>query len=161
MALIAILELVILYWASLKSSLEEYRGVPLALLTGLVAGRLFLGIWYWIFNYTSPLGRIEFILNSGMPFFYDRYQLNPLGFWLTPGIVFLLINVLILSFFIFHKNWKLAGALLLTTAMSYTALFITVDGLRIFSVVCCGSYIFLLTRLIDSMRSKPNKQPIT
>jgi hypothetical protein len=100
MALIAILELVILYWASLKSSLEEYRGVPLALLTGLVAGRLFLGIWYWIFNYTSPLGRIEFILNSGMPFFYDRYQLNPLGFWLTPGIVFLLINVLILLYFL-------------------------------------------------------------
>lgn len=161
MALIATLELVILYWASLKSSLEKYRGVPLVLLTGLVAGRLFLGIWYWTFNYTSPLGRIEFILNSGMPFFYDRYQLNPLGFWLTPGIVFLLLNVLILSFFIFHKNWKLAGALLLTTAMSYSALFITVDGLRVFSVVCCGSYIFLLSRLIDLIRSKSNKKPST
>jgi len=94
-----------------------------------------------------------------MPFFYDRYQLNPLGFWLTPGIVFLLINVLILSFFIFHKNWKLAGALLLTIAMSYAALFITVDGLRVFAVVCCGSYIFLLSRLIDLIRSKSNKQP--
>jgi hypothetical protein len=154
MALIAILELVILYWASVKTNSQESRGVPLALVTGLVVGRLFLGIWYWTFHYTSPLGRIEFILNSGISFFYDRYQLNPLGFWLTPGIVFLLINVLILSFFLFNKNWKLAGALLLTTAMSYAALFITVDGLRIFSAVCCGSYIFLLTRLIDSMRSK-------
>jgi hypothetical protein len=130
--------------------------VPLVLVTGLVAGRLFLGVWYWAFNYTSPLGRIEFILNSGIPFFYDRYQLNPIGFWLTPGIVFLLINALIFLFFVFNKNRKLAGGLLLTTAMSYAALFITVDGLRVFSVACCGSYIFVLTRLIDSIRSKPN-----
>jgi len=157
MALIAILELAILYWASLKSSLEKYRGVPIVLLTGLVTGRLFLALWYWAFNYTSPLGRIEFILNSGIPFFYDRYQLNPYGFWLTPGIVFLIVNALMFLFFIFNKNIKLAGSLLLTNALSYAALFITVDGLRVFSVVCCGSYIFLLTRLIDSMKLKLNK----
>ena len=158
MALIAILELLILYWASLKPSSSGYRGLALALFAGLCFGRVFLSIWYWIFNYTSPLGRIEFILNSGVSFFYDRYQFNPLGFWLTPGMIYLVINGFMLSFFIFNKNWKLVGGLLLVLLMNYAAMFITVDGLRIFAVVCCGSYIFLLTRCIDSIRSISNNQ---
>ena len=150
MALIATIELIILYSLfSLSKSVKNWM-MPAILLAGLCAGRIFLAIWYSIFHYTSPLGRIEFILNSGLPFFYKRYLENPAGFWLTPGALFLIIHATMLCFFIAKKYWGLAAGLITALAMSYAALFITVDGLRVFAVVCCGSYVFLLTRTIDS-----------
>jgi hypothetical protein len=154
MALVAIIELSILSYAFAKINREDRWHWPIALLCGCIAGRLFLAIWYLIFHYTSPLGRMEFILNSGFLFFYNRYIENIMSFWLTPGISFLLINLMIIFLYLFRKNFWLTLSIALTLAMSYGALFITVDGLRVFSVICCGPYLFLLSRSLNSLKFK-------
>jgi len=154
MALIAIIELSILSYAFSRMRKGECWSEPIALLGGCIAGRLFLALWYLAFHYTSPMGRIEFILNSGILFFYTRYLENPLGFWLVPGIPFLLINLSIIFLFLSRKNYLLTTSILATLAISYAALFITVDGLRVFAVICCGPYLFLLSRTLDSLKLK-------
>lgn len=149
MAIIAIAELLLLYWLTSNSKCNVTKRIPFALIAGVISGRFFLGLWYWLFHYTSPLGRIEFILNSGFLFFYDRYQQNPLQFWIMPGVTFITLNTLMFCIFLFQKKWGLCLGLITSIAISYSALFITVDGLRVFSVVSCGAFVFLLIKTID------------
>lgn len=154
MTLVAILEFSIISFTFSKITKEDIWRWPTTLLCGCIFGRLFLALWYLTFHYTSPLGRIEFILNSGFSFFYNRYLEDAVSFWLTPGIPFLLINLLIISLFLIRKNYWLALSIIFSTAITYGVLFITVDGLRVFAVICCGPYLFILSRTLNILNFK-------
>lgn len=149
MALIALIELSIVVYAASDQKFFERIRKPLTLIAALLISRGFLSLWYFIFHYTSPHGRIEFIVNHGVDFFLQRYEQNILEFWITPGIPFILINAIIIFIFFCRKNFLLASSILSVIALSYIAVFITVDGLRVFAVVCCASYIFILVNTID------------
>ena len=155
MAGIAILEIIILYLASKEFLFKKWE-YPISLILGLLSGRVFLSIWYFIFHYTSPHGRLEFIYNSGYIFFLDQYQKSPERFWLTPGILFLLIYGGVILSSLYKGNLKYPFGILLTLSLSYLALFLTVDGLRVFAVVSCGAYIFLLLRFLQPISKQIN-----
>lgn len=148
MAGIAVAEVLILYFASKNFPSKKWE-YPMGLILGLLAGRIFLAIWYSMFHYTSPHGRLEFIYNSGYIFFLEQYQKFPEKFWLTPGIFFLLICGAILLVNFYKGNLKYSLGILLTLSLSYLALFLTVDGLRVFSVVSCGAYVYLLVTFLQ------------
>jgi len=148
MAGIAVLEIVILYLASKEFLLKKWE-YPISLILGLLSGRVFLAIWYFIFHYTSPHGRLEFIYNSGYIFFLEQYQKSPEKFWLTPGLFFLLIFGMIFISSIYKKNLKYSAGILLVLGLNYLALFLTVDGLRVFAVVSCGAYVYLLITFLQ------------
>jgi len=148
MAGIALLEIIILYLASKDFPLKKWE-YPMSLILGLLSGRVFLAIWYFIFHYTSPHGRLEFIYNSGYTFFLEQYQKFPEKFWLTPGLFFLLIFAAVLLANLFKGNFKYSFGILVTLGLSYLALFLTVDGLRVFAVVSCGAYVYLLATFLQ------------
>ena len=52
-----------------------------------------------------------------------------------------------------------AASILCAITMSYLALFFTVDGLRVFAVICCASYIFILSRTLSLMIEKRFSKP--
>ena len=66
-------------------------------LAGLMAGRLLLEIWYYRFNYQLQ-SRFHWAIEHGLNTFVTRYQEDVLGFWLTPGITFLLTYTAIIAF---------------------------------------------------------------
>ena len=159
MALISLIELSIIWYAfSDQKPLERLR-IPLLIVAALCIGRIFLALWYFIFHYTSPLGRIEFITNRGLAFFYSRFEQNSIEFWLTPGIPFLLINASIILIYIYKRNFLLAASILCTLAMSYFALFISIDGLRVFAVISCASYVLILSNTIGRVRTQCATKP--
>ena len=159
MALIALIELSIIWYAfSDQKPLERLR-IPLLIVAALCAGRIFLALWYLIFHYTSPLGRIEFITNRGLAFFYSRFEQNSIEFWLTPGIPFLLINASIILIYIYKRNFLLAASIICALAMSYFALFISIDGLRVFAVISCASYVLILINTIGRVRTQSATKP--
>lgn len=159
MALIALLELSLVWYTfSNLKPLERLR-MPLVLTSALLIGRAFLAFWYFIFHYTSPLGRIEFIMNQGVSFFYSRYLQNIFEFWLIPGAPFLLINSVIFLMLMYKRMFLMAVSILFAILMSYLALFITVDGLRVFTVVCCASYVFVLINTLSLLDEKWANKP--
>ena len=159
MVLIALLELSLVCYAfSNQKPLERLR-MPLLLTAALFIGRAFLALWYFIFHYTSPLGRIEFIINHGVVFFYSRYLQNLFEFWLIPGVPFLLINAVIILIFIYKRMFLLTVSIVFAISMSYLAVFITVDGLRVFAVVCCASYVFILINTLSLLDKKWASKP--
>ncbi len=114
-------------------------------------GKLILLLWFWVFKY-SPQGRFAYVIDAKLEFFIGRYVDNPSSFWITPGIIFIVVNF-VLFLFLLTRRRLLAigqvGALLI----AYICLFLSEDGLRIFSVVICASYVLLLIHVIPDMLS--------
>jgi hypothetical protein len=131
----------------LYASKQEERNKAKAVIFGLICGRILLQVWYLAFNY-DPSGRFQWVLDHGMDFFLNNYLLNPNGFWLTPGITFLVTYGIILLIMILQKQYQLFAAGAMSLAAAYSAMFLTVDGLRIFACIICGPYVFLLSRLL-------------
>jgi hypothetical protein len=116
---------------------------------GLISAKTVLSIWFFIFNYKLTT-RSDWIREKGIDFFIERFLVSQTEFWLTPGIWFLTLFFISTSYFLFIKRYLFSLATLLTLAVAYIAIFITVDGLRIFAVVISGAYAYILKVLIDS-----------
>lgn len=133
------------------NSLNQFgRKSALTVLAAIVAGKALLLSWYAIFHY-QLVSRIDWALAKGYGFFLDRYEENILGFWLTPGILFLLVYLFICTYFLFQKRFAFAASMLLALVLSYIALFWTVDGLRVFAAIIAAPFAYMLQCFINSL----------
>jgi hypothetical protein len=148
--LVALIGLVYTSPALMRIPTSKYCG---ALLLALLAGKLILLAWYGIFHYQLQ-SRVNLALEKGYPFFYERYEANISGFWLTPGILFLVLYFLIASYFLIQKKYTFVLSAIFALAISYIALFWTVDGLRVFAVTIAAPYGYLLMIFIQSVSSQ-------
>lgn len=133
------------------NSLDQFsKKSALTVIASIVAGKALLLSWYAIFHY-QLVSRVDWALARGYGFFLGRYEENILGFWLTPGILFLLIYLFISAYFLFHKRFAFAASMLLALVLSYIALFWTVDGLRVFAVIIAAPFAYMLLSFINSL----------
>ncbi len=119
-------------------------------LAAILTGKAILLSWYAVFHY-QLLSRLDWVLGKGYPFFLERYEANVVGFWLTPGILFLALYFLIASYFLMQKRYAFVFSALFALIISYVALFWTVDGLRVFAVVIAAPFAYLLLSFINSL----------
>jgi hypothetical protein len=89
-------------------------------------------------------------IKIGLIFFFERYQADIDGFWLTPGITFLILYGLILVYFLIRRQFLFVLSGMTALALAYVALFWTVDGLRVFAVIIAAPYGYLLIAFIQS-----------
>lgn len=150
MAAVGILALLGLIYTSpilMRAAATKYCG---SLLLSLLAGKFILLSWYWVFHYQLQ-SRLNWALEKGYLFFLERFQAETQGFWLTPGIPFLVLYFLIATYFLMQKKFAFVLSALLALAIAYVALFWTVDGLRVFAVVIAAPYAYLLLSFINSL----------
>jgi len=130
-----------------KHSIQKSVGVVIA---AIVCGKVLLLAWYSVFHY-QLLSRLDWALGKGHAFFLERYEADSMGFWLTPGIPLLTLYFLITIYFLIQKKYTFVLMAIIALAMSYGALFWTVDGLRVFAVVIAAPYAYLLLSFIQSL----------
>jgi hypothetical protein len=150
MAALSIIGLIGLVYFAPNSGIHSQRKIVGVALASLLAGKAVLLAWYAVFHY-QLLSRLEWALGKGYIFFFERYQVNVMEFWLTPGIPFLVLYFLIAANFLMQKKFTFVFAALLALVISYTALFWTVDGLRVFAVVIAAPFAYLLLSFINSL----------
>jgi hypothetical protein len=119
-------------------------------LVAILTGKAILLSWYAVFHY-QLVSRLDWALGKGYTFFLDRYAANVTEFWLTPGIPFLALYFLMASYFLMQKKYAFVFSVLFALAISYIALFWTVDGLRVFAVVIAAPFAYLLLSFINSL----------
>jgi hypothetical protein len=117
---------------------------------GLVLSKIFLISWYWMFDY-QLFSRWDFIVDKGLGHFWKLFSDNPLAFLYTPGRLFGLVSVLISVYLLFMRRYVVVLAYCFALAVTYTVLFITLDGLRIFSVVIVGAYFCFLVQWLNCL----------
>jgi len=150
MAALSIIGLIGLVYFAPNSGIHSQRKIVGAALASILAGKAILLAWYAVFHY-QLLSRVEWALGKGYTFFFERYQVNVMEFWLTPGIPFLVLYFLIAAYFLMQKKFTFVFTALLALVISYTALFWTVDGLRVFAVVIAAPFAYLLLSFINSL----------
>lgn len=133
---------------------REKSAALVALALGLVAGKALLFLWFKLFHYRLET-RIDWVLKRGLGFFAERVEADPLAFWLTPGWPFLCACAAIVACALAARRWGLALALPVAVGMAYAALFITVDGLRIFAVAVSAAYVLALVQTADTLLPPP------
>ena len=153
MAGLAAVGLAGLFYFSPQLKKQDRVRLALSCFLAVIAGRLLLATWYWLFEY-NLVSRLGFIINKGFLFYSDQYQKNLEDFWLTPGSLFLSIYFFSLAYFICRRNIAFIFAALFSLAITYVGLFFTIDGLRIFSGLIAGPYVFLLAELVISISSQ-------
>jgi len=135
-----------------------------ALLSAIIVSKFILLGWYWLFHYQLQT-RLSWATEKGYSFFYERYLNDVLGFWLTPGSLFLTAYFLMNAYFLVQRRFSLVAAAIFSLALSYLALFWTVDGLRVFAVIISAPYGYLLTGFIQSISAQiavlPNQNKLT
>jgi hypothetical protein len=148
MTLLAIIGLCGCLWClPRRTQGERYRLVKLMLL-GLVISKLLLGAWGFVFRYNVD-SRFAHAWQSGLSYFSDRYKINPIEFWLTPGLPQLLVISFLLLYFMLRRQLVFALAILLGVSLAYVALFLTTDGLRVFAVVITPVYLLSILIFLD------------
>lgn len=150
MAALSVIGLVGLVCLSPNASLDSRKKLVGVALAAIIAGKALLLAWYTFFHY-KLVSRLDWFLGKGYPFFLDRYETNIVGFWLTPGIPFLGLYFFITAYFLMKKRYAFVFSTLSALAISYAALFWTVDGLRVFAVVIAAPYAYLLMSFINSL----------
>ncbi len=150
MALISIGGLVLLIVSTPTMSKTLRLSLASHLIAGLVVGRLLLAAWFYRFKYSLQT-RFDWAIDFGLTGFVTRYQKNIFEFWLTPGLSFLIVFGLIVIW-LFYKRWiRFTFAMVFCLISAYVALFLTVDGLRVFAVVICAPYILILRAAVDQI----------
>lgn len=112
-------------------------------IAGLLLSKLFLLGWYWTFNY-EIFSRWDFIKEKGIGHFSTLFIEKPVPFFYTPGPVFGLISFFGMIHFLIKRQYSIPIAYGFALTVAYGALFITLDGLRIFSVAIVGAYFYFL-----------------
>lgn len=116
----------------------------------LVLSKIFLIGWYWLFDY-QLFSRLDFIMDKGLGHFWRLFADNPLAFLYTPGRIFGLVSVLVSAYLLFKRRYVVVLAYCFALAVTYAVLFITLDGLRIFSVVIVGAYFCFLVQWLNCL----------
>jgi hypothetical protein len=148
-ALSAIGLISLVYFSSNTGSYSRKKFVGVAL-AAILTGKALLLAWYGLFRY-QLVSRLDWALDKGYQFFLERYEANIAGFWLTPGILFLVLYFLIAAYFLIQKKYAYVFSALFALLISYIALFWTVDGLRVFAVVIAAPFAYLLLSFINSL----------
>jgi hypothetical protein len=150
MAALSVIGLIGLVSFSPNSGIHSQRKIVGVALASILAGKAILLAWYVIFHY-QLVSRLDWVVGKGYLFFLERYEANVTGFWLTPGIAFLVLYFLIAAYFLMQKKYAFVFSALFALAISYIALFWTVDGLRVFAVVISAPFAYLLLSFINSL----------
>jgi hypothetical protein len=131
---------------------KKIHFVRLAILA-LVVGKVCLSLWYFIFSY--ELGtRLDWIIERWPDFFISRYQSDPMAFWLTPHLYFLIIYFFIAGSFLLSKRYAFVISMLLSLSCAYVANFITIDGYRIVAVILAAPITFVLREILSNNASR-------
>ena len=123
---------------------------------GLLLSKIFLIGWYWVFDY-HLFSRWDFLVDKGLGHFWKLFIDNPIAFLYTPGRVFGLISLLIMGHLLFKRHYAAVLGYCFALVVTYSALFITLDGLRIFAVVIVGAYFDFLVYWLNCL-FKPHDQ---
>ena len=150
MAALSVIGFAGLVYSSPNAIYHSQKKVVGVALAAILAGKAVLLSWYAVFQY-QLVSRLDWVLGKGYPFFLERYESNMAGFWLAPGIPFLALYFLIAAYFLRQKKYTFVFSALFALTISYTALFWTVDGLRVFAVVITAPFAYLLLSFIDSL----------
>jgi len=159
MAAVGAIALSCLFFTSFEFDKKNSLRFGLSTLAGLFFGRALLELWYRHFEYMHTNGRLEAVLDKGISFFTQQYVADIWGFWLTPGIPFLIVYSCILLYLLIYKHYLFACAAVIALMLSYGVLFFTVDGLRGFAVTIVPAYVFLLATLSKSLFNKTTSTP--
>jgi hypothetical protein len=143
---------VLIYFGSNVSSVHRLSLIK-SILAGLITGKIFLQGWYAAFDYRIN-SRLDIVSETGISFYLNNYEQIGFQFWLIPGLNFLFFYLIILVTAVLAKNYGLFFSGLVAIMLAYLAVFFTTDGLRIFSVVISGSYVFLLINLTDRYQGR-------
>lgn len=146
----SVIGLIALYYASGSIPRSIRPRLILGSGLGLVAGKVFLLIWYSVFSYKLD-DRVDFVahgstagLVSGILHFYECFAKDMVSFWMTPGLLFIIVCILLLVYFVIRKRYIYSLALLFSIFVAYAVLFITTDGLRDFATTVSAAYVFSL-----------------
>ena len=150
MAALGAIALAGMYFFSPNPLTDSTKKAALIVVAAIVSGKLLLLSWYAIFHY-QLISRLDWALAKGYGFFLGRYEENVLGFWLTPGISFLVIYFLICIYFLWQKKITFVLSAIFALLIAYIALFWTVDGLRVFAVIIAAPYAYLLVCFINNL----------
>jgi hypothetical protein len=120
------------------------------LLLGALAGKIFVAVWHLLLNYHAE-SRLQWALNYGLQEFWARYAQDPLAFWLTPGIGFLIVYGFILCVLAWCRNLQLAIAGFVVLFIAYAANYLALDGVRIFTTAASAPLVYLALRVVDSV----------
>ena len=152
MAAVAAAALIILHYA--RGQEHSFRSEPtqatLGIVLGLLAGRCFLAIWYFVFEYNLH-SRFAIVAENGVGFFFDLYKKSEQAFWFTPGIAFITIFLTMIGYWLCQKKYRLAVGLVLALCIAYLGMFFTTDGLRVFAVIVSGVYVRAIMLAVDAM----------
>jgi len=150
MAALSVIGFTALVYFSPNTAFHSRRRLVGISLAAILTGKAILLSWYAVFHY-QLLSRLDWVLGKGYPFFLERYETNIVGFWLTPGILFLALYFLIAAYFLMQKRYAFVFSAIFALIISYVALFWTVDGLRVFAVVIAAPFAYLLMSFINSL----------
>jgi hypothetical protein len=113
-------------------------------IAALILGKLILLTWYKLFQYKF-VGRFDYAFEvRNLTWFIEKYNNQIYEFWTTPGVLFLFFTFVI-SVYLFFNNRKLILGQCCALIIAYLCLFLSEDGLRVFSVIFIGSYVLILT----------------
>jgi hypothetical protein len=150
MAALSVISLIGLAYFSPNAVLYSQKKLVAIAIAAILVGKALLLAWYAVFHY-QLLSRLDWALGKGYIFFLERYETNVAGFWLTPGVPFLVLYFLIATYFLMQKKFTFVFSAILALAIAYVALFWTVDGLRVFAVVIAAPFAYLLLSFINSL----------
>lgn len=150
MAAFGVIGLASLVYFSPISSKNSSKKLLIIAIAVIFVGKVILLAWYSLFHY-QLVSRLDWVIGKGYQFFLERYEANIPGFWLTPGILFLTLYFFIAAYFLMQKKYAFVFSALFTLVISYTALFWTVDGLRVFAVVIAAPFSYFLVSFINSL----------
>lgn len=150
MAVLSLIGLAGMVYFSPNAGAHSQRKMVGIVLAAILVGKALLLAWYAVFHY-QLLSRLDWALGKGYIFFLERYETNMAGFWLTPGIPFLVLYFLIATYFLMKKEFAFVFTAILALAIAYAALFWTVDGLRVFAVVTAAPFAYLLISFLNSL----------
>jgi len=145
------ISMLMLFYLSPNPLLTAKYKYPISIGLALILSWLAIKLWLGIMHAPEHHGRISWVANSGLDFFIERYNKNPMNFWLAPKYLLLTSFTGMNLYFLFLKKWIFVFASIISLSIAYICQFLTIDGYRVFITVFCGPYIFLLVSFIQSI----------
>ena len=150
LTIISIISLMLLMACSPHLSKAEKVTFLKHAIFGIFLGKLLLMTWLWTFDY-HPVSRLQWAIDNGITVFIQNYTRLGIDFWLTPGIYFLFFYLAACSIFFFKRYFLFSLAAMFSLAISYCALFFTVDGYRILAVAITAPYVYITVEFIECL----------
>jgi len=150
---VAVAGLILLIYFSPLPNNPNSKKVIYVYIFGLMMGRGLLELWYWWFDYLNSSGRILYVYELGIDYFWQKYIQSKLSFWIAPGISFITIFMISNLFFLYKKNILFVLTSILSIAIAYIAMFFSLDGYRIFVVSVSASWIYILATFLYALKS--------